>query len=55
MVVDTSGLKEGPDWDGKDREWVLRHVLFFSMRSEFNTTKALAKQNVVREITSAAN
>lgn len=44
----------GSSGEGDRREWILNHVLFTAMRSEFWPAKKLFARGVVREITSTA-
>lgn len=46
--------EEDEGWDDDDVEWVLRHVLFDAMRSDFYPPRSFFNKNVVREITSTA-
>lgn len=50
----TSALKKSPDSETERREWMLRHILFASLRKDFYPPQRFFTQKVIREITSTA-
>lgn len=50
----TSALTKSPDSEEERKEWVLRHILFASLRKDFYPPQRFFTQKVIREITSTA-